>query len=60
MTQLEKLLNQLKEEAQEEISCGNSKEKAYGRGILYAIQSLSNLKIKSNDTKTKRRRYQNL
>lgn len=54
MTQLEKLLNQLKEEAQEEISCGNSKEKAYGRGILYAIQSLSNLKIKSNDTKTKK------
>ena len=33
-------IKNLREEAEEEINCGNSKEKAYGRGILYAMDVL--------------------
>lgn len=39
LQKLEKLLIELKEEADELITHGNSKEQAKGRGILYAVTS---------------------
>lgn len=36
------LLTELQEQAQEQINCGNSKQKQYGYGMKYTINAIKN------------------
>ncbi len=42
MKTIRDLLTELQEQAQEQINCGNSKEKQFGEGIKYTIDKIQN------------------